>query len=129
MSYQAWAEKSQENLTVAEWCFENSHFNACVNRLYYAMFQVAFAVLLKNGITPPKDKIGHDWLQANFSRHLIRRRKLFPSKIRSYLSDAQGLREIADYSNRIVSKKLTSQELKKAKEFIKTIVSEITNES
>ncbi|MFQ5632767.1 MAG: HEPN domain-containing protein [bacterium] len=129
MKIQAWIEKSQENLTVAEWCFENGHFNACANRMYYAMFQAGFAALLKFGISPPKGKIGHDWLQANFSQHLIRQRKVFPAKFRSYLNDVQRIRDTADYRDICVSKKHASKELRTAQTFVKTIHSELLNET
>ncbi len=46
----SWMEKAAENLAVAEWCQTQGHFNACANRLYYAMFQAALAALIKYGI-------------------------------------------------------------------------------
>jgi uncharacterized protein (UPF0332 family) len=41
MDHFDWVEKSAENLAVAEWCHKQGHFNACANRLYYAMFHAA----------------------------------------------------------------------------------------
>jgi uncharacterized protein (UPF0332 family) len=127
MSYQNWLNKANENLAAAQLCFDHNHFNACANRLYHAMFQAGAAVLIKNGVFPPKEQIGHDWPQANFSGQLIHRRKLFPANFRSYLSDAYWVRIRADYRLLSVSKKVAASELKKAKEFINAINLEVSN--
>ena len=37
--------KPREFLVVAEWCFDNRHYNSCANRAYYSMFRAAFAAL------------------------------------------------------------------------------------
>jgi uncharacterized protein (UPF0332 family) len=37
MDHQIWIEKANENLASAELCFEQGYFNACANRLYYAI--------------------------------------------------------------------------------------------
>lgn len=50
MSYQNWLDKTNENLAAAQSCFDNGHFNACANRLYYAMFQASIAALVKHGL-------------------------------------------------------------------------------
>ncbi|MDZ7289855.1 MAG: HEPN domain-containing protein [candidate division KSB1 bacterium] len=129
MSYQSWLDKANENLAAAQLCFNHGHFNACANRLYYAEFHAGAAVLVKNGFLPPEEKIGHDWLQANFSEKLIHRRKVFPAKFRSYLSEAFLLRMVADYRTRFTSKDNVSRELKKAKELVKAINLEVSNEA
>jgi hypothetical protein len=43
------------------------------------MYQAAIAALAAVGVKPISDTIGHDWVQANFSRELINRRKLYGS--------------------------------------------------
>ena len=126
MNESDWLEKATENLAVAEWCQEQGHFNACANRLYYAMFHAALAALIKNGIFPANDNIGHDWLQGTFSGQLIHRRKLFPRKFRWYLIEAFHVRVAADYQPLSVSNKNIANELKKAKEFFNTIIKEVT---
>lgn len=126
MNYQLWIDKSTENLAAAQLCYDNGLFNACANRLYYAMFHAGVAVLIKHGVLPPPKNIGHDWVQSNFSGQLIHRRKVFSAKFRPYLSDSYWTRVTADYEPSSVSKKLTSKELKKAKEFINAVHSEIS---
>jgi len=127
MDHQAWISKAIENLAAAQLCFDHGYFNACANRLYYAMFHAAVATLVKNGILPPSDEVGHYWVQNNFSGQLIHRRKIFSGKFKSYLSDIYWVRVRADYKTGFVSKKVASQELKKANEFINLINSELSH--
>ncbi len=129
MNYQIWIDKANENLTAAQLCCDHGLFNACANRLYYAMFHAAIAALLKNGVKLPSKNIGHDWVQSNFSGLLIHRRKVFPGKFRPYLSDAYWIRTTADYKASCVSKDAAASELKKAKEFVDKIQMEISDEA
>ena len=126
MNESDWMVKAAENLAVADWCQEQGHFNACANRFYYAMFHAALAALLKHGMKPSGEKIGHDWVQANFSGQLIHRRKVFPRKFRQYLVKAFRVRVAADYQLMPVSKNLVTNELKKAREFVNTIIDEVS---
>ncbi len=129
MDHQIWIEKANENLASAQSCFEQGYFNACANRMYYAMFHAGMAALVKVGLLNAGKRAGHEWLQANFSRHLIHQRKIFSAKFRSYLSDAQSVRDIADYKLFSVSKDTASRELKKAKEFVSMINQEVSHET
>lgn len=126
MNYQIWMDKATENLTAAQLCCDHGLFNACANRLYYAMFHGGIAALIKNGVPLPPKNIGHGWVQSNFSGQLIHRRKVFAAKYRPYPSDSYWIRVTADYEASPISKKLVSTELKKAKEFINAIHSEIS---
>ncbi len=73
-------------------------------------------------MTPPQyGQIGHDWVQATFNRELINRRKYFPGKFLSFLNDAQKVRNRADYSLELISKKIASRQIVKAREFINAI--------
>jgi len=60
---------------------------------------------------------------------LIHRRKIFPAMFRPYLSDAQAVRDIADYGLNFVSKNVAFRELKKAKDFVNKITSELSHET
>jgi len=71
-NYHVFLKKAEESLNTAKFCFEKQYYNSCVNRAYYAMFQAAAAALFKAGIRP-KPKIGHDWVQAEFSKAYIQR--------------------------------------------------------
>ncbi len=120
-------DKARANLSAAQLCYDNDLFDASANRAYYAAFQAAVAALAHKGIKR-KDRLDHEWVQAQFNGRLIRRDKLFPGKIRSYLPDIQAIRNIADYRNDSVSKKETARQLAKAKEFILLISKEIDYE-
>jgi hypothetical protein len=74
-------------------------------------------------------KVGHDWLQTNFSGQLIKHRKVFPAKFRSYLSEAYWLRVVADYEMRPAGKDDVTRQLKKTKEFIAAINAEASHDS
>jgi uncharacterized protein (UPF0332 family) len=108
--------KAKENLKAAEILFDNQLYDASANRAYYAAFQSAISALLNNGIN--LDKIKHESIQALFSSELIHKRKIYPGHLKSYLSDLQTVRDIADYEIKTTSKKVASQQLKNAKEFI-----------
>jgi uncharacterized protein (UPF0332 family) len=66
MDYLAFQEKARQNLTVAEWCYRQGHYDACCNRAYYAMYHAAIAVLAREGITPSQQQIDHGWVQSQF---------------------------------------------------------------
>jgi len=122
MAYRDYVEKSHESLKSARILFEAECFNSCINRLYYAMFQMAVAILIKFGIKSPKEsEYGHAWVQAALAKELIYRRKLIPGKFSSYLPSMMELRREADYKETSLSKKRTERGLKHGMEFIQIL--------
>ncbi len=115
--------KAEDNLNVARLCFDNGFYDACANRAYYAALQAAVAALADKGIK--KDKIDHRSVQAEFSSKLIRSRKIYPQKMKSYLMDMQMVRNDADYSGESVSKKQASEQLRMAGEMLTMIGKEL----
>ena len=67
----------------------------------------------------------YDALQAKFSGELIRKRKIFPNRFRTFLMDLQSKRLQADYNPQSLSKKVAERQLKKAIEFVNAIHKEI----
>ncbi len=116
--------KAKENIAVAAWVHENGHYNASANRAYYAAFQAAIAALA-NACIINVHRISHSGVQSLFATELIRRRKIYPARLKSYLVDLQRIRDDADYELRTVSKKKGSTQLKQAKEFVEIITKEI----
>lgn len=116
--------KAKDNLNVAQLCFDNGYYDACANRAYYAALQAAVAALEDKGIK--KDRIEHGWVQAEFAGKLIRSRKIYPTKMKTYLLDMQVVRNDADYSDEGVSKKEANQQLRKSEEFLTLIEKELT---
>lgn len=115
--------KAKENLKIAQTSFDLKCYNACVNRAYYSAFQAAVAALLDKGIK--KDKLSHKWVQAEFSQKLIKRQKVYPGKLKSYLMKMQLARNTADYEFESVIKKDASIQLRRAQEMIGFIEKEI----
>jgi len=115
--------KSEENLCIAVLAFERNCYNASVNRAYYAVLQAAIAALEKEGIK--EERINHAWVQSEFNGKLIKRRKKYPSKLKSTLTELQLSRNIADYKNKCISKSIASKRLASAKEMIDIIKKEL----
>ncbi len=84
--------------------------------------QAATAALAHKGIR--RDKINHGQVQADFSGELIKRRKIYPAKFRSYLYDMQLVRNKADYSADNISRKRAGRWLARIKELIGLIKKE-----
>lgn len=117
-------EKARENLAAAKICFDNGHFNACANRAYYSALHAAITALSREGIR--RSKIDHARVQADFSGELIKRRKIYPIRFRSYLSDMQYIRDKADYTLSSVSSKMAKRILSKLEEWIELIETEVS---
>ncbi len=115
--------KATENLTAARICFDRGLFNACANRAYYTALQAVIAALDLHGIR--RDRIDHGQVQADFSGELIRRRKTYPAKFKSYLSDMQFLRDKADYTDKNITMKIAGRMLGKLEELVGFIEKEI----
>ncbi len=115
--------KAKENLKIALLSFEQECYNACANRAYFAVFQAAIAALLHTGVK--RGKYDHRWVQSEFNEKLIKRRKVYPGRIKPYLMEMQMLRNTADYENDTLSKKDASDQLRKAQEMIGLIEKEI----
>ena len=116
-------KKARNNLNAARLCLDNGFLNASANRAYYAAFHAAVAILTHKGFR--KNRIDHEWAQAQFNAKLIREKKVFPGKIKSYLSDMQAVRNIADYREINVGKKAADRQVGKAAEMVKLIGEEI----
>jgi uncharacterized protein (UPF0332 family) len=113
--------KSQENLKAAQLLFDQGFYNASANRSYYSAFQAAIAALADLGIVITERK-NHETTQANFAAELIKKRKVYPSHLKSYLLDLQDVRNTSDYREISVSKKIADRQLRNAKEFVELIV-------
>lgn len=117
--------KAKQNIRGAELLFENELYDASANRAYYAALQVAVAALAHAGIKT--DRVSHERTQANFTAELIRKRKVYPSRLKSYLPGLQRIRDDADYKSKFVSKKVASRQLRKATEFVTKVTQEVEN--
>ena len=74
MNGQVYLTKAKKSLRTAQSAYDQGDFDSCVSRAYYAVFQVAIAALVK--LTDfQQDRWGHDRVQEEFNRRLIRSRK------------------------------------------------------
>jgi|SaaInl8_200m_RNA_FD_contig_31_2834595_length_899_multi_8_in_0_out_0_2 uncharacterized protein (UPF0332 family) len=119
--------KAKENLAVAEWCLKEGHFNACINRVYYSMYQVAFVALVHFQIAKSEAQHSHKWIQSTFASELVGKRKIFPG-YQSHLMRVQEKRNLADYSKTPISRKQAKRTFDFAKNFIKAVMG-VINES
>jgi len=115
--------KAKENLKIAQLSLEHECYNACANRAYYAAFQAAVAALADKGIKSEKNE--HAWVQSEFCLRLIKRQKVYPAKCKAYLLDMQFIRNIADYSEENIGKKVAAEQLSQAAELIRMIEKEM----
>mgnify|MGYP001568091704 CR=1 FL=1 len=122
MMKEKFLERAKENLKAAHLLFDNALYNAMANRAYYAAFHAAIVALAAAGHIP---QMRHETVQAKFNDELIRRRKLYPRRFSSSLSDLQLVRNKADYDSEGVSKNVASRMLAKAEKFVRTVEKEI----
>jgi uncharacterized protein (UPF0332 family) len=120
---QEFLDKAKENLKIARLSFDNGCYNACANRAYFAAFQAAVAALSAHGIQSGKNE--HAWVQSEFNLQLIKRKKIYPAKLKPYLLDMQDIRNKADYSEKNISKKIAHKQLSWATELIEFIEKEL----
>lgn len=127
MDYRIFAAKARENVAAAGDEFDAGRYNACANRAYYAMFHAALAALLAHDVKP-STRPGHDWVQANFNERLIKRRKVYPSRLAPQLLAAMDIRHTADYRDQMVSRKMAGRMLRMTQQFVETVLAGLEEE-
>jgi uncharacterized protein (UPF0332 family) len=91
------------------------------------MFQSAVVALEHAGFQ--RESWSHSALQATFTNELIRRKKVFPAQLSTYLNRAAYWRNIADYSPQDISTRHAEQLFHWAKDFAAKIEKEVANEN
>jgi uncharacterized protein (UPF0332 family) len=122
---QGFQQKAIENISSAKILYDNQFYNASVNRSYYAIFHSAINALSINGYDIKR--ISHEATQALFAGELIKRKKLFPSKLKAYLNQLRVIRNAADYEPEQITQKIARRQLGKAQEFLEIVLKESTN--
>jgi len=116
--------KAKRNIQAAQLLFDHAMYDESANRAYYAALQAASSALSKVGIQA--EGMSHEAVQSAFSRELIHRRKIYPGRFKSYLSELLLTRNTADYKPRFTSRNAAAQQLQKAKEFFESVEKETT---
>jgi uncharacterized protein (UPF0332 family) len=120
----AYRQKAWESLAGAESETANGRYNNnAANRAYYACYQAAIAAPVSAGLR--RSRWDHDYVQAQFAGQLIARRKLYPSELRSVLSDLSVLRVEADYEQKNVSRSSAHRAVRDAGRFLNRVLGSI----
>jgi uncharacterized protein (UPF0332 family) len=113
--------KAIESLAGAESEFVNGRFNNCANRCYYACFHAAVAALLRAGTAPASPQWSHQFVQGRIVGDLINRRKIYPSTLRTALTDTLALRQTADYQGDQVNQREASRALRWTRPMVESV--------
>jgi uncharacterized protein (UPF0332 family) len=120
MAWQVYLAKAQSSLRTAQSAYEQGDSDSCASRAYFAVLRAEIAALSK--LTEfRQSQWGHDRVQEEFNRRLIRARKLFPASLRSIHNDLIGRRRLADYTDRRISVRMAEECLSIAAEMVTTI--------
>ena len=109
--------RAHETLEEAELMRKETHFNTCVNRLYYACFYAVLALIEKNGYGSSK----HSGVRSLFNQHFVKTKIISIEDGRLYnrLFDA---RQEGDYIDFVCFDNATVEPwLNQVKKFIENI--------
>lgn len=110
-------EKASRTLKTARLLYEAADFDACVNRIYYAMFYEVSALLSSKGLTAAK----HRGVMALFAEHFVLP-GLVDIKFGKFYGKMFGHRSEADYRDHIkFEKTVVMAWLDQGGEFIQTL--------
>jgi len=120
MDWQAYLAKAKNNVHTAQSAHAQGDCDSCTSRAYFAVFHAEIAALIK--LTAfRQDRWGHDRVQEEFNRQLVRSRKVCPASLQSIHNDLIGRRHIADYTAQHVSVRIAERCLRRATEMVTTI--------
>ena len=86
--------RARETLEEAHLLADASHWNACVNRLYYACFYAVLALLIQNNLSTSK----HSGVRSLFNFHFVKVGKI-PREVARTYSDLFERRQEGDYDD------------------------------
>lgn len=114
-------ENSQKMLTEVESHRKNGFYNTAVNRMYYACYYAATALLISMGI----DVKSHDGVRQKLGKEVVLTRKMSPALGRFY-SRLFSKRSTGDYDDFVNHTLTTVNELlPQAQQFVNTIISQL----
>lgn len=116
-------ERAKQDLSDAEFNFNNNRFLNANNRAYYAIFHAIRAVLALERIDFRK----HKDVLAYFNQHYVKT-EVFPKMIGRKISQAKKVREDSDYDDEFEpSFEETNQQIETAKELIDLVEKYLNN--
>ncbi len=87
-------ERAKEAIIEAENMANISHWNSCVNRLYYACFYAVSALLISKNLSSSK----HTGIRALFNKHLVKT-NIIPKKYGEHYNHLYIYRQQSDYED------------------------------
>ena len=85
-------ERARETLVEANLMAQTGHWNACVNRLYYACFYAVTALLLKHNLSATR----HAGVRSLLNRHFVRT-GIIPTALGMLYGELFESRQLGDY--------------------------------
>ncbi|MCL6478747.1 MAG: HEPN domain-containing protein [Peptococcaceae bacterium] len=92
--------RTEESLEEAKILLNSGHYNATVNRLYYACFYIVTALLLSEGMSSSK----HSGVKSLFFRHWVNMKRV-SKDLGKYYQKLFDYRQKVDYSDLIYFEK------------------------
>lgn len=116
-------ERAEETIDEAVLLSKESHFNAAANRLYYACFYAASALMVANGIITSS----HAGVKTMLGMHFVSK-GLLPIEQGKTFSRLFEIRHSGDYDDFVYcDKEMIEEYTPKAKEFIDSIKTLLNN--
>lgn len=110
-------------LSEVEFLMQNGFYNTAANRMYYACYYAASALLIANGIVTKS----HDGVKQMLGLHFIRT-GVFPSYFGKYYGRLFDERHLGDYEDFFDYDETSANDLyPKAKEIVNTISEKVNN--
>ncbi len=108
---------ASEDLETAEFLHNSQRYRSCISRAYYAMYYIAQALLLSEGI----ETSTHRGVIKLINLHFVKTGRISPN-ISKLLSDVYDLRQSGDYSTNFVADEIiANRAIADAKTFIAEI--------
>ena len=118
-------ERAKQDLSDAEFNFENNRLLNANNRAYYSIFHAVRAVLALERVDFKK----HKDVLAYFTQHYIKT-EIFPKMIGRKISQAKKVREDSDYDDEFEpSYEETKQQIETARELINLVQEYLENKT
>ena len=106
--------KARESSDAAKLLHDQKHYGFAVSRAYYAMFYIAEAFLLGEGLAYSK----HSAVHAAFGEHFSKTGRI-PKNFHRYLIHAMEMRHTGDYGRASeITEEDSEQQISRAKEFL-----------
>lgn len=112
--------KSKQAIKLARLASNTGNYDGAVNRSYYAMFDIACAALLKDGVAEGKLPRTHNGVSEAFRLHAVQTGRI-DSELGAELSRTESLCIKADYTALEVEPKLATETVEKAELFVQTV--------